>query len=86
MLANVTRLGSGRGLAVHLLNYAAQPAAGLRVRIHLDREFAALAGAAPRLFTPDAAGKRDMPTRRTDSGVEFTLDRLDVYSVVIFER
>jgi hypothetical protein len=80
VLANVTRLGSRKALAVHLLNYAPEPAARVRVRLSPGREFASLAGARPRLVTPDegAAGV-------TGSARDFTLKSLDTYAVLIVE-
>ncbi len=82
VLGNITRLGSGKSLAVHLLNYAPAPVSGLKVRVRLDKEFALLASAAPRLFTPDSVRPGAMRVRRAESGIEFTVDKLDVYAVV----
>ena len=86
VLGNITRLGSGKAIAVHLLNYGPDAVSGIRVRVHLDRESAALAGTTPRLLTPDRAGAAGVRTRRTDSGIEFTIDKLDAYSVVTLGR
>ena len=86
VIGNITRLGSGKGLAVHLLNYAPGPVAGMTVRIRLGREFAPLASATPRLYTPDAGGQATIRARRNGPDIEFTLDNLDVYAVVTLER
>ncbi len=85
VLGNVTRLGSGKGLAVHLLNYGPAPVSAVRARLRLDREFASLAAARPRLFTPDAV-RGAARARRTDSGLEIEVENLDVYSVLTLER
>jgi len=47
VLANVTRLGARKALAVHLLNYAPEPVSGVRVRLTPGAEFASLASARP---------------------------------------
>jgi hypothetical protein len=86
VLANLTRLGSGKGLALHLLNYAPGAVSAVRVRVHLDREFAPLAKATPRVFTPDRAAQGAVRAHRTNLAIEFSLDKLDVYSVVTLER
>ena len=85
VLGNLTRLGSRKGLAVHLLNYAPEGASGVRVRLNLDREFAGLAGAQPRLLTPDAGTSGVGSVRRSGSVVEFTLKNLDTYGIVVLE-
>jgi hypothetical protein len=81
VLGNITRLGSGRGLAVHLLNYDADAVSGLRVRVNLGKEFSGLA-AAPEVVTPDGAGAVSHVTR-SGTDLQFTLDQLDVYSIVV---
>lgn len=83
VLGNVTRLGNA--LAVHLLNYAPAAVSGVRVRLNVGREFAALAGAEPRLYTPDSATGGLAGVRRNGSAVEFTLGRLDTYGVVVLK-
>jgi hypothetical protein len=85
VLGNITRLGSKKGLAIHLLNYAPAPVSGVRVRVNLDQEFRPLAGAQPRLVTPDGATGGIGPLRRASSAVEFTLNILDNYAVVVLE-
>ena len=80
VLANVTRLGTRKALAVHLLNYAPETAVRVHVRLAPGTEFASLAGARPRLFTPDRA-----TAGLAGSGREFTLDSLETYAVVILE-
>jgi hypothetical protein len=81
VLGNVTRLGSGKGLAVHLLNYAPEVASAVRVRVNLGDKFAVITSQ-PRVFTPDGGGVVSN-VKRTGSTVEFTLDRLDIYAVVV---
>ncbi len=85
VLGNLTRLGSGKALAVHLLNYAPEPVSGVLVRVNLDREFGSLAGAQPRLLTPDSKTGAVVGMRRSRSAVEFTLQTLDTYGVVLLE-
>ena len=80
VLANVTRLGARRALAVHLLNYAPEPVSGVRVRLKLGGEFATLAGARPRLLTPDQG-----TAGLAGAAGEFTLKSLDTYGVVVIE-
>jgi hypothetical protein len=77
----VNRFGSGRGLTIHLLNYAAGPASGLKIRLKTGKEFASLAEVAPKLVTPDSltAG-----LAKTNPG-EFTLKTLDTYGVIVLE-
>ena len=82
VLGNVTRLGSGKGLAVHLLNYAPEGVSAVRVRVNLGEKFGSMSSN-PRVFTPDGPGAVTN-VKRTGSAVEFTLDRLDIYSVVVF--
>jgi hypothetical protein len=84
VLGNLTRLGSGKALAIHLLNYGGAPVSGVQVRVHLDREFASLAGARPRLLTPDA-DTAGIAAHRGGQTVEFTLGSLDTYGVVVLE-
>jgi len=86
VIGNVTRLASGKGLAVHLLNYDPQPASGLKVRLRLDREFAALASATPRLLSPDAVSPDSVRVRRTGPELDFSIENVDVYSVLVLER
>ena len=82
--ANVTRLDSGKGLAIHLLNYDPGPVSNLKVRLRLDREYAQLAGKEPRVFTPDSA-RPAVGVRRAGTRIEITLDRLDIYTVLTLE-
>jgi hypothetical protein len=82
VLGNVTRLGSGKRLAVHLLNYAPEAVSGVRVRVNLGDEFAALTTSNPVVFTPDGSGAITN-VKRVGSTLEFTLDRLDTYTVVV---
>ena len=84
-LGNITRLGSGKGLAVHLLNYAPEAASGVRVRVNLGREFASLKGARPRLVTPDASTAGFAVAPGGGSAVEFTIQVLDTYGIVVIE-
>jgi hypothetical protein len=81
VLGNITRLGSDNVLAIHLLNYAPEPVSGLRVRVNLGKEFSGLA-AAPRVVTPDGPGAIS-GVNRTGTTVQFTLDQLDIYTVVV---
>lgn len=83
--ANLTRLGSGRGLALHLLNYAPQPAVNFKVRVHLDREFEPLSKEDLRVASPDGS-PRSMRVLRRGPDLEITLDAVDVYSVLILEK
>ena len=83
MLGNVTRLGSGKRLAIHLLNYNPEPVLGVRVRVNLDKEFLPLADGKPRLIAPDAGTRGLTAARRNGSAIEFTVERLDVYGVVL---
>ena len=85
VLGNVTRLGSRNGLAVHLLNYAPEAASGLRVRVNLGREFASLAGMRPRLLTPDSQTTGLAAAQSGASTVEFQIQSLDTYGVVVIE-
>ena len=85
VLGNVTRLGTRKALAIHLLNYAAEPVSGIRVRVNLDREFASLAGAQPRLLTPDPRTSGIAAVRWNGSAIEFALKSLDTYGIVILE-
>ena len=78
----VNRLGSGRGLTIHLLNYAASPVSGLKIRLKPGKEFAALAEASPRLVTPDAQTAGLAKT----NPAEFTLKTLDTYGVIVLEN
>jgi len=81
VVGNITRLGSDKGLAVHLLNYDSEPVSGLRVRVNPGKQFSGLA-VDPRVMTPDRQGAVTRITR-TGTGIEFTLDRLDIYTVVV---
>jgi hypothetical protein len=85
VLGNLTRLGSGKALAIHLLNYDAAPAAGVRVRVDLDPQFGSLSGDQPRLVTPDAGTSGIANVRRSGSTIEFALDSLDTYGVVVLK-
>ncbi|HSB15199.1 MAG TPA: hypothetical protein VLE22_12130 [Bryobacteraceae bacterium] len=85
VLGNITRLGSRRALAVHLLNYAPEAASGVRVRVNLGREFALLAGAQPRLLTPDLQTEGLVTARSGASTVEFQIQNLDTYGVIVIE-
>jgi hypothetical protein len=82
--ANVTRLDGKGGMAVHLVNYDPQPVSGVRIRLKLGREFAEFARASAVLLTPDEGTALSPPSRGNDS-IEFTLDRLDTYSVVVLK-
>ncbi len=85
VLGNVTRLGSRKGIAIHLLNYAPEAASGVRVRVNLDREFASLADTLPRLLTPDSQTEGLAAVRSGVSTVEFQIQNLDTYGVVVIE-
>jgi hypothetical protein len=82
VLGNVTRPGSGKRLAVHLLNYAPEAVSKVQVRVNLGAGFGGLTSS-PVVFTPDGSGTVSN-VKRTGSVVEFTLDRLDIYTVVVF--
>ena len=86
MLANVSRLGAGKGLAIHLLNYDSEPVSNVKVRLRLDSEFSALASRQPKLFTPDAATVKAARLERAGSELVITLERLDVYAVLTLEE
>ena len=58
----------------------------MSVRIRPGREWAALAAATPRLFTPDNEAGTAVRARRTDSGLELAVSNLDVYAVITLER
>ncbi len=81
VLGNMTRLGSGRGLAIHLLNYDAEPVSGVRVQVNLGKEFSGLA-ASPEVLTPDDTCAISQVSR-TGATLQFTLPKLDTYSVVL---
>ncbi len=83
VLGNLTALGSEKGLAVHLLNYAAAPVSRVRVSIDLGRQYSGLRGK-PVLFTPDRSGAVT-EVRRTGTVVDFLVDWLDIYSVVVLK-
>lgn len=83
VLGNVTRLGSRHGLAVHLLNYAPEAASGVRVQVHLGREFASLAGPRPRLLTPDSQTAGLATALSGASTVELQIQSLETYGVVV---
>jgi hypothetical protein len=85
VLGNITRLGSGKRLAIHLLNYDPAPVSGVRVRVDLDREFGSLGSVQPRLVTPDSRTAGITAVRRNGSAIEFTLQSLDTYGVAILE-
>jgi hypothetical protein len=86
VFANVLRLGSGRGLAIHLLNYNQAPVGQAVVRLRLGTEWRSLASATPQLFTPDTGVRTAIRTRRDESGLELTVADLDVYAVVTLEK
>jgi hypothetical protein len=81
VLGNITRPGSGKSLAIHLLNYAPDPLAGVQVRVDLGKQFSSLIGN-PQVFTPDRAVTLAKVNRK-GTALEFTLDRLDTYAVVV---
>jgi hypothetical protein len=82
--ANVTRLGSGKGLAIHLLNYDPAPVSNLKVTLRLDKEFAALARREPQTFTPDAA-RPAVTVKHAGQNLELAIDKLDIYTVLTLE-
>jgi hypothetical protein len=86
VVANVMRLGSGKGLAIHVLNYHPSPASQVLVRVRPGREWSELAGATPRLFTPDSEAGTAVRGRRANAGLELTVSNLDVYAVITLER
>jgi len=84
VVANVTRPGSGKGLAIHLLNYDPGPVSNVKVRLRLDREFASLAGRELKVFTPDST-RPAVAMRRAGTGLEIALDRLEIYTVLTWD-
>lgn len=85
VLGNVTRIGAGKAFAIHVLNYNPEPVSGVRIRLRLDRDSASLAGAHPRLITPDAQTAEIADVRRNRAEIEFTIHKLDTYGVVVLE-
>jgi hypothetical protein len=85
VLGNVTRIGARKALAIHVLNYNPEPVSGVRVHLRLDRDSASLAGAHPRLVTPDAQTAGIADVRRNGSEIEFVIQKLDTYGVVVLE-
>lgn len=85
VLGNLTRPGGRKALAIHLLHYAPEPASGVRVRVNLGREFVSLANAQPRLLSPDAKTAGITAVRRDGSGIEFVLETLDTYGILLLE-
>jgi hypothetical protein len=55
------------------------------VRVNLDQEFGSLAGAEPRLLTPDSGTAGLTALQRTNSTFEFSLGTLKTYGVVGLE-
>jgi hypothetical protein len=80
VLGNMTRLGGGKGVAIHLLNYDQQAVSGVHVRVNLGKEFSGLG--APQVITPDEACEITA-VKRTGSTLQFTLPKLDTYTVVV---
>jgi hypothetical protein len=85
VLANVTSVQGGKGLAVHLLNYDPIPATGFRVRLVLGKDLGRFAGMNPTLLSPDVGHSAIEKPEWKGSTLEFTLPSLDVYSLVVLQ-
>jgi hypothetical protein len=85
ILANVTSIQGGKGLAVHLLNYDPRPASGLKVRLVLGKDQGRFMGLKPTLVSPDAAHPVIAKQEWKGETLEVTLPSLDVYSVLILQ-
>ncbi len=82
VLANVTSLGNGHELVLHILNYDATPAGRVQVRLSLGRKFAGLTGGRLALYSPDKNAGALEDERWRGGDVEVTLPSLNVYSVI----
>jgi hypothetical protein len=85
VFANVMRLGTGKGLAIHVLNYNSVPVPKAVLRLRPGREFGSLISAKPRLFTPDTEAGTAVQARRAGAEIELAINSLDVYAVVTLE-
>jgi hypothetical protein len=85
VLANVTSVQGGKGLAVHLLNYDPSPASRLKVRLVLGKDLQRFVGKKPTLVSPDAAHPVIAKEEWKGETLEVTLPSLDVYSVVVLQ-
>jgi hypothetical protein len=63
---------------LHLLNYGPQPIEGIQVSLAAPAEKLAM-------ITPDHGPAGKMKIRRSETGTEFTVPWLDIYSVVIIQ-
>lgn len=70
-------------LVNHLLNYAPERVSAVRVHVNFDEEFLALAAAQPRLLTPDSGTAGLKAVQRMNSTVEFSLETLKTYGVIV---
>ncbi|MGH9326764.1 MAG: hypothetical protein ACRD2B_08790 [Terriglobia bacterium] len=83
VLANVTSLGQGKGIVVHLLNYNPNPVAGVHFRLSLGERFHDLAGRQPRLFTPDSKTSPALSSVSwKGTTLEATLPALGTYAAI----
>jgi hypothetical protein len=79
VIANLTRIAGN--FVLHVLNYDARPADGVRVHLKLDNDRTGNL----QMFTPDAVTCGLSNIDRRPGELEFTLDKLDTYAVVRIE-
>ena len=87
VLGHLTRKSDGRTLILHLLNYDHQvPAKNVKVRLDLTGLVQDLSRWEVKLFSPDTAQPQLAGLSLHGSVSQFTLDRIEHYTVVTLSR
>jgi hypothetical protein len=85
VLGQLTRKPDGRTFILHLLNYDQRaPAENVKVRLELNGLVQDLSGWEAKVFSPDAAQSQFVDLSLQGSACEFTLGRIEHYTVVTF--
>ena len=85
VLANVTSVREGRALVLHVLNYGQAPVGELKLKLTMGKQFQALVGRKPTLFSPDMRDTAFQKVKWKNSTLEATLPSVDSYSVVVVQ-
>ncbi len=83
VLGNITRIDEGQALAIHILNYAAAPAADVRVGVEVGPECESTMKGALQVFSPDTATSKNTVLQRSGNRLSFVLPRVDTYAVAV---
>jgi hypothetical protein len=83
VLGNITRIDAGKAFAIHILNYAAAPAADVRIGVELGPDCENLIQGALQVFSPDAATSKQTALHRSGHRLSFDLPKVDTYAVAV---